>query len=84
MANIKTAISIEQPLFKEIEALAKEMKISRSRLFSVAVRDFIQHHKNQELLNAINAAYNDRPDFSEERLNKQMKSKQRRLVKDTW
>ncbi len=30
MANKKTAISIEKPLFEEIEALAEEMEVSRS------------------------------------------------------
>jgi metal-responsive CopG/Arc/MetJ family transcriptional regulator len=84
MANIKTAVSIEKPLFEEIEALAEEMKVSRSRLFALATRDFIQHHKSQKLLNAINAAYNDLPDTDEKRLAAQMKSKHRRIVKDQW
>jgi hypothetical protein len=84
MANIKTAISIEKPLFEEIEALAEEMKVSRSRLFTLATRDFIQHHKSQKLLDAINAAYNDLPDAEEKRLAAQMKSKHRRIVKGQW
>ena len=44
MANIKTAISIAKPLFEEVEALAEEMEVSRSHLFTLAARDFIQHH----------------------------------------
>lgn len=84
MANIKTAISIEKPLFEEVEALAKEMEVSRSYLFTLAARDFIQHRKSQKLLDTINATYNDLPDPVEERLIAQMKSKHRRLVKDSW
>ena len=84
MANIKTAISIEKPLFEEIEAIAKEMDISRSYLFTLAAREFIQHHKNQKLLDAINAAYKDLPDPGEEKLRAQMKHKHRRLVKGQW
>ncbi|MBI2849745.1 MAG: CopG family transcriptional regulator [Chloroflexi bacterium] len=85
MANIKTAISVEEPLFKEVEALAEEMKVSRSRLFTLAARDFLQHHKNRKLLEAINAAYDDLPDPEEERLRIQMESEFHRLViKDKW
>ena len=36
MANIKTAISVEKPLFEELCALSKEMEVSRSYLFSLA------------------------------------------------
>ena len=83
MANIKTAISIERPLFQEIEALAEEMEVSRSHLFSLAARDFIQYRRSQKLLDAINAAYDDLPDTDEERLVRtNMRSKHRRLVKE--
>jgi metal-responsive CopG/Arc/MetJ family transcriptional regulator len=84
MANIKTAISIEKPLFEEIEILAKEMDVSRSHLFTIAAREFIQHHKNQKLLDAINAAYEAKPDPVEKRVRTQMISKQLRLVKNQW
>ena len=84
MANIKTAISIEKPLFEEVETLAKELKISRSRIFALAVRDFIQQHRNQKLLEAINRAYEDHPDIEDERVIDQMRSRHRDLVKGQW
>ena len=62
MANIKTAISIEEPLFKEVEALAKELEVSQSHLFALAAREFIQRHKNQKLSDAQNATYDDLPE----------------------
>jgi metal-responsive CopG/Arc/MetJ family transcriptional regulator len=83
MPNIKTAISIEEPLFKEVVALAKEMKVSRSRLFSLAVSDFVQRQKNKKLVEAINAAYDDLPDEEEKKLLKSMKAKFRDIV-DEW
>ncbi len=84
MANIKTAISIEKPLFEEVEALAGEMKVSRSYMFALAAREFIECHKNRKLFEAINAAYKDLPDPGEERIRVQMKPKHRRLVKGQW
>jgi metal-responsive CopG/Arc/MetJ family transcriptional regulator len=83
MAAIKTAISIEQPLFQEMETLAKEMAVSRSHLFGLAARDFIQRHKSRRLLAAINAAHIE-GDNEEADLSAIMKSKHRRLIKGQW
>jgi metal-responsive CopG/Arc/MetJ family transcriptional regulator len=80
MAKLKIAISIEKPLLEEIDALAKEMEVSRSFLFTLASREFIERCKSQKLLEAINAAYSNSPDLNEERLRTQMKSKQQKLI----
>jgi metal-responsive CopG/Arc/MetJ family transcriptional regulator len=84
MASIKTAISIEKPLFDELEALAKEMEVSRSYLITLAAREYIQRYKSQKLLEAINLAYKDKAEPSEYRIQKQMRSKQRELIKEEW
>jgi len=84
MANIKTAISIEEPLFEELVALAEEMEVSRSHLFALAAQEFIQHHKNRKLLDALNAAYSGSPDPGEEKLQAQTRSRHRELLKDQW
>ncbi len=84
MVNKKAAISIEQTLFEEMEAMAHEMAVSRSFLFSLAAREFLQQHKNEKLLQAINAAYDGPPDHDEEQHMAQMKGLQRRLVEDQW
>ncbi|MCL0077026.1 CopG family transcriptional regulator [Dehalococcoidia bacterium] len=60
------------------------MEVSRSHLFSLAAQEFIQRHKSQKLLNAINVAYDDLPDPAEETLREQMRSKHRELVRDQW
>ena len=54
MPNVKTAVSFEAPLFEKAEALAHEMKISRSRLFALALEDFIQRYQNERLLEQFN------------------------------
>jgi len=50
MATIKTAISLEDALFRQAEGLARRMKVSRSRLFATALEEFIERRRNQELL----------------------------------
>ena len=84
MANIKTAISIEKPLFEQVTNLAHELKTSRSRIFALAAIEFIQRHKNQELFEAINNAYDDIPDVREESLKALMRSRHLKMVKDQW
>jgi len=65
MTIVKTAISIQKSLFQRAEEVAKEMKISRSRLFVLAVEDFIRRYQNKLLLEEINLAYSDEPDEKE-------------------
>ncbi|MCD6295773.1 MAG: CopG family transcriptional regulator [Deltaproteobacteria bacterium] len=82
MANIKTAISIDKPIFEEVNDLAKNLNISRSRVFALAAKEFIQRHKNLKLLNALNEAYDDLPE-SEPAVSK-MRPRHYNMVKDQW
>jgi len=84
MKNVKTAISIDKPLFEQVSDLAHEFNTSRSRIFALAAEEFIQRHKNQKLLEAINAAYDDIPDVTEESLRSRMRSTHLKMVKDQW
>jgi len=83
MPNIKTAISIEKPVFDQVNDLAKNLKISRSRLFVIAAQEFIQRHTNLELLQAINEAYDDLPDVDTIMVDK-MRPLHLKMVKDQW
>ena len=82
MPNVKTAISIEKPIFEKMDILAKNLKISRSRLFSMAAKEFIERHRNLELLKSINQAYEDTTEL--EPTVTQMRSRHYKLVKDQW
>ncbi len=85
MAGVKTAISVEKTLFEQVNQLAKEMHVSRSRLFVIAVTDYLKKCENQKLLAKINAAYDDFPNVEELRISQAMKKKQRKkLQTDQW
>lgn len=84
MANVKTAVSIDKSLFEQAESIAREMKISRSSLFALALQDFIRHHQNEELLRRINEAYEDLPDADEQERARKMRRQQRRVVEGQW
>ena len=82
MAHVKTAISIEESLFKEADELATEMNTSRSKLFAMAIYEFIQRQKNQKLFERINVAYDDMPDASEKKQQRAMKVKHHQILKE--
>jgi len=84
MANVKTAISLQRPLFEQVDALAQELQISRSRLFVLAVEAFIQRYQNRKLLEAINEAYDDLPDAEERALRDKMRQQHRQMVEGQW
>lgn len=56
---MKIAISVQDDVFRKIEAFAKAHRFSRSEVFGMAVRDFLEKAKSRELLEAINEAYSD-------------------------
>jgi metal-responsive CopG/Arc/MetJ family transcriptional regulator len=82
MPNVKTAISLKKPIFEKMDILAKNLKISRSRLFSMAAEEFIERHKNLELLQSLNQAYEDTPKAVPAVT--RMRSRHYKLVKDQW
>ena len=84
MDNVKTAISIRKNLFEQAEDLARKLKVSRSRLFVLALEDYIRRQQNQELLDQINAAYADEPDSMEQTLRRKARRTHRRLVEGEW
>ncbi len=84
MTTVKTAISIQKDLFDQVNELAEELQMPRSQLFVLAVEEFIKRHENRKILEALNAAYSDAPDPSEEALHEGMRRKHRQLVEEEW
>ncbi len=54
---MKTAISIPEDILEEAEKIAKEQHFSRSALFTIAVREYIDRIKSKRLLDALNETY---------------------------
>ena len=86
MANtVKTAISMQEELFEQVNKLAEELRISRSKLFVIAVQDFIKKNENHDFLAQINKAFADYPDSNELQVQSSMKKKQAKtLERDAW
>lgn len=65
MATIKTAVSLEQELFKWVEASAKKKNLSRSGFFAEALEAYRREQEDEALVAALDAAYADGLDDEE-------------------
>ena len=81
---MKTAISIDDQLLHDADRVAKQMGLSRSRLFSLAVQDYLHQRRQQELLEQLNRVYAGDPDLPEQRTTAKVKAKFRRTIKEQW
>ncbi len=84
MRSVKTAISLASGTFARVDALAHEMKVPRSRIFALAVEEFLDRHDSRTLMAAIERAYEDPPDAAEKKWRTAMRGKHRRLVQGEW
>jgi len=86
VSTIKTGISIDRRLFQEAGVAARELKMSRSRLFAQALSDFLERRRNCRLFEELNDAYATalRSTDEERKVSESMRKHQRRLVEGSW
>ena len=80
MGVVKTAISLQENLFQQMEQLAGDLNLSRSSLIAIALQEFIERHENKRLLDQLNAAYEDDPQTEEVELSQDLRRPHRRIV----
>lgn len=84
MASVKTAISMDAGLFKEVDRLSRKLRVPRSRICARALREFVRKYESRELLKRINEAYRDGPDADEKRTLEAMRRISARAIRETW
>jgi metal-responsive CopG/Arc/MetJ family transcriptional regulator len=81
---MKTAISIDDGLLQEADETARLMGLSRSRLFAIAVGDFLERQRKEQMLLRLNEVYAEAMEPAATPLLKGIKAKVRRTVKERW
>ncbi len=81
---MKTAISIDDGLLQEADETARLLGLSRSRLFALAVGDFLQRQRQEQMLQRLNEVYANGAESAERTLLKKIKAKVRPTVKERW
>ncbi len=78
---MKTAISIPDPVFHAAEDMAHNLGMSRSELFSVAISEYMQNHKYQNVTEALNKLYQE----EDSSLDKELSAMQLKSIqKEEW
>ena len=81
---MKTAISVDGQLLSEADRTARELGVSRSRLFSLALEAYLRHRRQEEMIEQLNRAYAGKPDPANAPTLKRMKARFRQTIKDRW
>ena len=85
MPGIKTAVSIEKALFDKAEKLAHDMNVSRSKLFSLAINEYLKKQENYLLLAQLNSVYGDTQDPEEKSLFQSQQEKHKSIIEqEKW
>ncbi|MDR0843100.1 MAG: hypothetical protein LBP68_06750 [Acidobacteriota bacterium] len=65
---MKTAISIDDELFHAAETFARTIGLSRSRLYAVAVDEYMKHHLPDTITERLNQYFDSHPAMVDEGL----------------
>ncbi len=78
---MKTAVSVPDDLFRQAEAAARRLRMSRSRLFTTALSEFLDRQQSNAVTDRLNEVYSHRRAKFYSTLHRaQLKS----LDKDSW
>ena len=55
-SGMKTAVSIPDPVFRAGELLARRLKMPRSRLYALALADYVERHADEGITRRLDAS----------------------------
>jgi metal-responsive CopG/Arc/MetJ family transcriptional regulator len=54
---MKTAISIDTEIYEKAEDAARQMGVSRSKIYSLAIAEYMQNHISERVTERLNQVY---------------------------
>ena len=81
---MKTAVSVDDELITEADRAAREMGVSRSRLFSLALEAYLRNREQARILEQLNRVYTDEARTADQRMAKRLKAKFRETIVENW
>ena len=57
---MKTAVSVPDDLFRQAEAAARRLRVSRSRLYATAISEFLNRQHGNDVTERLNEVYSRR------------------------
>ena len=84
MHTMKTAISLDDRLMIAADRVAREIGVSRSRLFSLALEAYLRNRDHEAIEAQLNQVYGNESDAVDKRTTARLKTKFRRTIKESW
>ena len=85
MPGVKTAISLDEELLIKVNRLSSDLHVSRSKVFTLAMQDYLKKQENQSLLAQLNEAYDDSPREKEREISESMRIKHKKIIEqESW
>ena len=81
---MKTAISLDEELLTQADKAAKEIGVSRSRLFSMAMQEYLRRKRGEEITEALNRVYADGQTDEDKRIVAGIKARMRSIVREPY
>jgi metal-responsive CopG/Arc/MetJ family transcriptional regulator len=78
---MKTAVSVPDDLFRLAEVAARRLRVSRSKLYTTAISEFLNRQQGGAVTERLNEVYSRRPAKVDSGLRR---AQLRSLEKDSW
>ena len=79
--SMKTAVSLPDELFRQADAAARRMRVSRSHLFASAIAEFLDRRRSDAVTERLNAIHSRHPAKVDAALHR---AQLRSLDRDSW
>jgi metal-responsive CopG/Arc/MetJ family transcriptional regulator len=78
---MKTAVSLPDEIFRQAEAAAKKLRVSRSKLYAAAISEYLDRHRAEWVTERLNQVYFQEDSGLDPALER---AALKTLVKDRW
>ncbi|HYW42925.1 MAG TPA: hypothetical protein VE959_08715 [Bryobacteraceae bacterium] len=78
---MKTAVSVPDDLFRQAEAAARRLRVSRSQLYATAISEFLDRQQANTITERLNQVYSRRTARVDAALHR---AQLRSLEKESW
>jgi metal-responsive CopG/Arc/MetJ family transcriptional regulator len=78
---MKTAVPLPDEIFRQAEATAKKLRISRSKLYASAISEYLDRHRAESVTERLNQVYSTQDSRLDPAFERAMLQT---LAKDPW
>jgi metal-responsive CopG/Arc/MetJ family transcriptional regulator len=78
---MKTAVSVPDEIFRQAEAAAKKLRVSRSKLYAAAISEYLDRHRAEWVTERLNQVYSQEDSMLDPALKR---AALKTLAKERW